>query len=97
MLQYFTEIPIEFEIDKKELINELVMFTNDRTPIGHFNVQNQKIHYRYVMPDLKNSREHMEKVISTFFMYIDTFDIFQESIESVISGEMTMDEFKKKF
>lgn len=97
LLQFFTEIPLEIAADQLPLIETLVSFINTRMPIGHFGIQNNKIHYRYVMVDTKESIDHAMQTIETFFMYVDILDIFQESIESVMNGKMTLEELKQKY
>ncbi|GAU77501.1 hypothetical protein [Fusibacter sp. 3D3] len=97
LLQFFTELPTELDAAQIPLIETIVSFINTRMPIGHFGIQNNKMHYRYVMVDTKDSVDHAMQTIETFFMYLDILDIFQESVESVISGSMTLDTLKAKF
>ncbi|MBF4692037.1 hypothetical protein [Fusibacter ferrireducens] len=97
LLQFFTELPIELNATQIPLVETLISFINTRMPIGHFGVQNSKVHFRYVMVDTKDSVDHAMQTIETFFMYVDILDIFQESIESVILGTMTLDTLKTKF
>lgn len=97
LLQFFTELPVEVAETQIPLIETLVSFINTRMPIGHFGLQNNKVHYRYVMVDTKDSVDHAMQTIETFFMYVDILDIFQESIEDVILGNMTLETLKTKF
>lgn len=97
LLQFFTELSPAFEPSQLPMIESLLAFTNIRMPIGHFGTQNNKIHYRYVMVDTKDSVDHAAQTIETFFMYLDVLDIFQESLENVILNKQSLEAFKAKF
>lgn len=97
LLQYFTEIEPVFSQDQTPMMESLLNFINVRMPLGHFCTQSGKVYFRYVLTDSKTSNEHAMKVIETFFTYVDVMDIFQESIEKIIAGELSFEAFKSKF
>lgn len=97
LLQYFTEIEPVFQPEQLPMMESLLNFINVRMPLGHFCTQSGKVYFRYVMTDSKTSDEHAMKVIETFFTYVDVMDIFQESIEKIIAGEISLEAFKSKF
>lgn len=97
LLQFFTEIPIEFEATQIPLFETLVSFINTRMPLGHFGIQNNKVYYRYVMFDSKNAYDHAVQTIETFLTYECILNHFHQAIESVIQGNMTLDTFKSTF
>lgn len=97
LLQYFTELPVVLEEDQLQRMEALLNFVNIRMPLGHFCTQNNKVYLRYVLAESKRDEEYAMKTIETFFMFVDVMDIFQESIEQIISGNLTYEAFKSKF
>ena len=97
LLQYFTELPLVLEENQVQMTETLLNFINIRMPLGHFSTQNNKVYLRYVLAESKRDEEYAMKTLETFFMFVDVMDIFQESIEQIISGNLTYEAFKSKF
>lgn len=97
LLQYFTELDPTFDTAKLGTMESLLNFINVRMPMGHFCTLEDKVYYRYVLADYKESPDHAMKVIETFFTYVDVLDIFQEPIEQVMDGSLTLEDFKARF
>lgn len=97
LIQYFTELEKTVEKAQIPLVESLLNFINVRMPIGHFSVSNEKIYFRYVLAELSDHPDMSQKIIGTFFMYVDVLDLFQESIEDVLSGKSTLEAFMSKF
>lgn len=97
LLQYFTELEPQFQDDQQKELEDMLNFINIRMPLGMFCCQSNKVYFRYVLADLKNDANHAMRVIATFFTYIDVLDIFQEAIEQVIEGSLSLSAFKARF
>lgn len=97
LLQYFTEIEPHFGDQQQKDLEDMLNFINIRMPIGQFCCQSNKVYFRYVLADIKHDANHAMRVIATFFTYIDVLDIFQEAIEQVIEGSLSLSAFKARF
>lgn len=97
LIQYFTELELPVSEQQVPLAEKMLNFINVRMPIGHFSTENNKVYYRYVLADLKDHPDQGEKIIATFFMFIDVLDLFQQSIEEILAGKQSLEAFMSRF
>lgn len=88
MLQIFSALPFDLNLDYALDVSALLVSINDKLPLGNFGIgDDNKIYFRYVMTvniDKSLDTEEFNEIMSVVTHLID---LFEEMIEVVANGE----------
>jgi hypothetical protein len=92
LLQYFTELPFAVKESAMPSLIALLPYLNNKVVLGHFGVTEgkQTIHYRYVQTLPKDKSVTRESVIDAVRLVSYTPLLFEEVLEALASGELSL-------
>lgn len=97
-LQYFIGLSTRVKPDALAAVLELLPAINNKVVLGHIGITEgtTQLHFRYVQALPADEVMEQEKIANVFTLVSYTPVLFDELLESVASGDMTVNEAKGK-
>jgi hypothetical protein len=86
LLQIYATVPVEWNGNTKESVARLLAAINGKLAIGHFNLQNDEVCYRYVHCVSGSNRIPEEETLAVIQLFETMLNMFASLVDDVASG-----------
>lgn len=90
LLQIYTTVPVEWKIDSKDQVTKLIAAINRKLAIGHFNLQNDEVNYRYVHCLSGSKRISADEMLAVIRLFEMMLNMFASVVDDVAAGRVDL-------
>jgi len=92
-LQMYTVLPFLWDVHLIDDLSKLILNLNNRVLLGLFGIKDGKeLYYRYVYSSPQEDMINLGEFMDNFDLYLLMFNMFEEYVEKVSTGECTLQE-----